>query len=215
MSNVVYNSSAVDSYIHELSRREAEVTRSREIDNFIKEVPFIALKWCAYILPIAILIWFLGNAINNALSSKKIIQHESITQEIGSTSQKATYSQDEIIDVEQILASAKSNNTHFPAVDDPLEAETVRDYYIFDTLPFDNAAIQDVIIGRQYDEPNSPSLEEFCYINIWQEDGIGQRLNLIVIDEDGRTENPLDQSMAQKLNISLSELFEARAACTI
>jgi len=40
-------------------------------------------------------------------------------------------------------------------------------------------------------------------------------LNLIVIDEDGRIENPLDQSMAQKLNISLSELLEARAACTI
>jgi hypothetical protein len=82
-------------------------------------------------------------------------------------------------------------------------------------LPLDNAAIQEVIIGRQYDEPNSPSLEEFCYINIWQEDGIGQRLNLVTIDEEGRIENPLDESMAQKLSISLDELLEARAACTI
>jgi len=91
----------------------------------------------------------------------------------------------------------------------------VRGYYIFDTLPSNNPAIQEGIIGRKYDEPNSAAKEEFCYINVWQEDGIGQRLNLIVIDEDGRVENPLDQSMAQKLNISLSELLEARAACTI
>ena len=82
-------------------------------------------------------------------------------------------------------------------------------------MPFDNEAIQEVIIGRKYDEPNSAAQTQFCYINIWQADGIGQRLNLISIDEDGRVENPLDKSMAQKLNLSLSELFEARAACTI
>jgi len=62
MSTSVYDSSAVDLYINELSLREAEVTRSRQIDNFRREVPYIALKWCAYILPIAILIWFLGHA---------------------------------------------------------------------------------------------------------------------------------------------------------
>ena len=215
MSTSVYDSSAVDLYINELSLREAEVTRSRQIDNFRREVPYIALKWCAYILPIAILIWFLGHAISNALSYERLVKHESFTQGIKTPIKEEQYIGDETIDVEEILASAKSQDSYFPEDEEQLQAEVVRDYYIFDTLPINNAAIQEVIIGRKYDEPNSAAQEEFCYINVWQEDGIGQRLNLIVIDEDGRTENPLDQSMAQKLNISLSELFEARAACTI
>ena len=215
MSTSVYDSSAVDLYIKELSRREAEVTRSRQIDNFIREVPYIALKWCAYILPIAILIWFLGHAISNALSFERIVKHESFTQGMKTSFKEEQYMGDEIIDVEGILASAKSQKNHFLEDEDQLEAEVVRDYYIFDTLPFDNPAIQEVIIGRKYDEPNSAAQREFCYINVWQADGIGQRLNLITIDEDGRVENPLDQSIAKKLNVSLSELFEARATCTI
>lgn len=215
MSASVYDSSAVDLYINELSLREAEVTRSRQIDNFIREVPYIALKWCAFILPIAILIWFLGHAISNALSYERLVKHESFTQGIKTPVKEEQYIGDETIDVEEILASAQSHDSYFPEDEEQLQAEVVRDYYIFDTLPINNAAIQEVIIGRKYDEPNSAAQEEFCYINVWQEDGIGQRLNLIVIDEDGRIENPLDQSMAQKLNISLSELLEARAACTI
>ena len=215
MSTSVYDSSAVDLYINELSLREAEVTRSRQIDNFRREVPYIALKWCAYILPIAILIWFLGHAISNALSYERLVKHESFTQGIKTPIKEEQYIGDETIDVEEILASAKSQDSYFPEDEEQLQAEVVRDYYIFDTLPINNAAIQEVIIGRKYDEPNSAAQEEFCYINVWQEDGIGQRLNLIVIDEDGRIENPLDQSMAQKLNISLSELLKARAACTI
>ena len=105
--------------------------------------------------------------------------------------------------------------SYFPEEKEKPEGEVVRDYYIFDKVPFDNEAIKDVIIGRKYDEPNSSAREEFCYINVWQEDGIGQRLNLILIDEDGRTEIPFDQSMAQKLDISLNELHKAREACTI
>tara|TARA_B100000767_G_C19567845_1_gene451922 strand:+ start:144 stop:791 length:648 start_codon:yes stop_codon:yes gene_type:complete len=215
MSTKVYDSSAVDLYINELSRREAEVTRSRQIDNFIREVPFIALKWCAYILPIAILIWFLGNAISNALSFERIVKHESFTQGIETPIRGEEYYEDEIIDVEKILASAKSQDSYFPEDEEQLQAEAVRGYYIFDHLPFENAAIEEVIIGRKYNKPNSAAQQEFCYINIWQADGIGQRLNLITIDEEGRIENPLDESMAQKLNISLDELLEARAACTI
>ena len=215
MSTSVYDSSAVDLYINELSLREAEVTRSRQIDNFRREVPYIALKWCAYILPIAILIWFLGHAISNALSYERLTKHESFIQGIETPINEEEYIGDETIDVESILARSNSQNNYFPETEDQLEAEVVRDYYIFDTLPFDSPVIQEVIIGRKYDKPNSTAQEEFCYINVWESDGIGQRLNLIVINEDGRAENPLDISMAQKLNISLDELLKARAACTI
>ena len=215
MSTSVYDSSAVDLYINELSHRQAEITRSRQIDNFIREVPYIALKWCGYILPIAILIWFLGHAISNAFSHETIVKHETLNQGFETSVREEKSSGDETIDVEAILASAKSQDPYFPEDEEKPQGESVRDYYIFDTLPIDNEAIQEVIIGRKYDEPNSAAQTQFCYINIWQADGIGQRLNLISIDEDGRVENPLDKSMAQKLNISLSELFEARAACTI
>ena len=66
MSRAVYDSSAVDNYLNELSKREAEVTRTRQIDNTIKEVPYQVLRWAGRLLPIAILIWILGHAISNA-----------------------------------------------------------------------------------------------------------------------------------------------------
>ena len=79
MSSAVYDSSAVDNYLNELSKREAEVTRTRQIDNTIKEVPYQVLRWAGRLLPIAILIWILGHAISNALSYERIVKNETIS----------------------------------------------------------------------------------------------------------------------------------------
>ena len=37
MNSKVYDSSAVDNYLRELSERESQVTRSRQIENFRKK----------------------------------------------------------------------------------------------------------------------------------------------------------------------------------
>jgi len=216
MSSAVYDSSAVDNYVNELSRREAEVTRSRQIDNFIREVPYIALKWCAYVLPIALLIWFLGNAISNALSYERTVRNESITQTSYGEGEQTNRSQDELIDVDRILASGNSGSNSFPEVENaPLLQAAVRDYYIFDTIPFDHPLFEQVVVGRRYDEPDSLPVEEFCYINVWQADGMSKRLNFIIIDEDGRNVIDINQSTSNTLNISLTDLKAARSKCTI
>ena len=48
MNTGIYNSSAVDNYILEQSRREQEITRTRSIENYIKEAPYILLAWGGY-----------------------------------------------------------------------------------------------------------------------------------------------------------------------
>ena len=56
MSRVIYDSSAVDRYISELSKREAEVTRERAINNYIKEVPYLVFKWGGMLLILGIFV---------------------------------------------------------------------------------------------------------------------------------------------------------------
>ena len=80
MSSQVYDSSAVDDYLNELSAREAEVTRSRRIENFRREVPYQVLKIGGVILALAILFYFLGLAIGNARSYEVVIINENYAQ---------------------------------------------------------------------------------------------------------------------------------------
>ena len=68
MSTGIYNSSAVDNYILEQSRREQEITRTRSIENYIKEAPYVLLVWGGRLLAVALLIMCIGWAISNALS---------------------------------------------------------------------------------------------------------------------------------------------------
>ena len=62
-----YNSQLVDDYIRELSLREKEITRSRGIDNFKKEVPYKILLFLGYVAGICLLILCLFYGLKNLL----------------------------------------------------------------------------------------------------------------------------------------------------
>ena len=139
MKNTVYDASAVDTYINELNSREAEITRSMQIQNFKREVPAKVFLWCGYAVPIIILILILGFAINKALSFERIEKTviENSTHDL--TNQADSFSTDQVIDVDKIL----SEEPTFPAEVGPevQEKDVVRNYVIFDKISF-NGEIQ-------------------------------------------------------------------------
>ena len=110
-TSAYYNSQPVDNYIKELSLREREVTRSRGIDNFKKEVPYKILLFLGYVAGICLLIWFLFNGLKNLLVRYNVIQEIPYTQ---STIVTAPYepqstAEDRLIDMEQFLPNSSDS----------------------------------------------------------------------------------------------------------
>ena len=109
-----YNSQPVDDYISELSLREKEVTRSRRIDNFKKEVPYKILLFLGYVLGVCLLILCLFYGLRNMLIKKGYIYDApQITTRADETYRLSpSIDEDQIIDIEGMInANGKFNNS--------------------------------------------------------------------------------------------------------
>ena len=113
-----YNSQPVDDYIRELSLREREVTRSRGIDNFKKEVPYKILLFLGYTVGICLLLWFLFNGLQKLLVRYNIIQEVPYVESTIASSPYEPKSSDEdrLIDMERFLPNGY--DTDEPIIDD-------------------------------------------------------------------------------------------------
>ena len=107
-----YNSQPVDDYIRELSLREREVTRSRGIDNFKKEVPYKILLFLGYTVGICLLLWFLFNGLQKLLVRYNIIQEVPYVESTIASSPYDPKSSDEdrLIDMERFLPNGYDSN---------------------------------------------------------------------------------------------------------
>jgi hypothetical protein len=216
MNTGIYNSSAVDNYILEQSRREQEITRTRSIENYIKEAPYILLAWGGKLLAVALLIMCIGWAISNALSFDQ--NTSNITKTMNGMSHAAQndleYGSDELIDVEELLEGSDisdfNDNQEVQST-----AAVVRDYYIFDTIDFAGDTIDSVTVGRVYEDPSSPSISQYCYVDVPQINGTKSSFHFINIDKDVRTEKAITDEVARSLGVSTSELQRAKTHCTI
>ena len=74
MSSLTCDSSAVEQYFQELSKREIERTRRLQIENNKREIPFKVLKFIGIGITLAIVLWALGKAFENANSFHKITE---------------------------------------------------------------------------------------------------------------------------------------------
>ncbi len=126
MNNEIYDSSAVDNYLNEISKREQEITRSMKIENLKNEVPSQVFKWAGILTAISLLIYVVGNSIANSRSFEQIKINEN--REIFSGDQ--VDNKDQLIDIESILP------TEYGKVDNS-NSEIVRDFYRFDYVPYD------------------------------------------------------------------------------
>jgi hypothetical protein len=113
MNAAVYDSSAVDAYIQEQTKREQEITRTRKIENFAKEAPYLLLLWGGRLLAVGLLILCIGYAIKLALSWHHI--DETIISgskpSVYNGYQKDEFTQEDVlVDVEGILERGNFNN---------------------------------------------------------------------------------------------------------
>jgi len=213
MKKTAYDSSAVDTYINELNSREAEITRAIRIQNFKREVPAKVFLWCGYAIPIIIIILMLGIAISQARSFE-VIEKTVIEDTTPNFEDKtASFSSDQVIDIEEIL----NEEPTFPSGVGP-EIETkvvVRNYVIFDTIPFNGEVIEEIIVGRKYESPGSESSKSWCYIEKLVNSGIKPSIYLVHVDGNERTPSILTKETADSFGVSLAELKRAQKKCSI
>jgi len=213
MKNTAYDSSAVDTYINELNSREAEITRSMRIQNFKREVPARVFLWCGYAVPIIILILILGFAINKALSFERVEKTVIENSVHGSTNQAENFLSDQVLDVDGILNEEPAFPTKIE--NEPSEEGVVRNYVIFDRIPFPGEFIKHVVVGREYETPGSQPKESWCYVKKDTYSALEPTFHLVEINGDKRTQVDLTQDMADEFGVPLSELKRAQNKCNI
>jgi hypothetical protein len=216
MINQIHDNSAVENYLKELSAREAEKTQSYRVQNFVKEAPYKVFRTGGVILAVAILLYFLGLGIGNARSFEVVTIKENIETRNGYDQAKQeaqNSSEDQLIDVEEILSnqvnvipsSLEENITNTKSV--------VRNYYIFDDIPFNGKVISVITVGRKFSAPDSPPVLEWCYISVYGQDGLSKRIDLVELQSGKRRETKITRAIAKNLNISVEELKGAQSAC--
>ena len=223
MSTGIYNSSAVDNYILEQSRREQEITRTRSIENYIKEAPYVLLVWGGRLFAVALLIMCIGWAISNALSFDR--NTSNITKTMGgmshSTGENNEFGSDDTINIDELLRGSQSKgeepdlsefNDNAEVTDDP---NIVRDYYIFEFIDIDVPGINQIIIGRVYADPSSPSHRQYCYVDMARNNGTKNTFYLINILDDIRSEKSITDEVAMTLGTTVSALQIAKTHCPI
>ena len=100
-------------------------------------------------------------------------------------------------------------------LEEELPTEVVRNYVIFDEIPFDHFEITKVTVGRQYDSPDSEYSSAWCYINRNSSNGLRDTLFLKQIDEDGIDKLDVTDQVASDFLLSKDVILEAQSKCTI
>ena len=204
MNKEIYDSSAVDSYLNEISKREQEITRSMKIENLRNEVPSQVFKWVGILTAISLLIYVLGNSVANSRNFEQI----KINEYRETLSGNASEGEDKLIDIESLLPA------EFEEIDTS-NSEIVRDFYRFDYVPYDGEKIKTVVIGTNYKEQGSPASSRFCYVHIRGEDSIIKRLDLAKMSSGERHLTDITEEFAQKVGVTKKELLGAQAKCSI
>ncbi|MDC0028248.1 hypothetical protein OAJ35_01835 [Gammaproteobacteria bacterium] len=218
MINQIHDNSAVENYLKELSAREAEKTQSYRVENFIKEAPYKALRIGGVILAVALLLYFLGLGIGNARSFEVVTINENIEtrngyEQVNSESSQNIQDQDQLINVEEILSNQEKIIPSSLEENISQQGTLVRNYYIFDSIPFNGEVLTEITIGRKFSDPDSSPDFEYCYVEVYGEEGLPKRINLVEITLGKRTEREITDKIAKSLNTSVIELKGAQSQC--
>ena len=221
MNDSYYDSSAVDNYIKELSERETVKTSALKSEVLRRNAPMLALKYVG----IGMMILLIGFGIKQALSYERTnisqVIHENINDQKGDLTTTSSES-DEVIDIELLLKESEIEK-NLKKINDSMQSssldeddETVRDFYIYDTIDTNLGKIDQVIIGHSFSNPGSEADYVFCYISVPGENGLFNRFDLISIGEEfGRTEAEINEEIALSMNVKLTNLRKAKTKCGI
>ena len=225
--SVRVDNSYIYKYLDEQHARDNARSRGVLADNKKREIPLIA----TILTGIAIIILCIGLAIYFANSYKKISE---FSNNILQDNYKNQYfnkgdSSDEIIDIDSILNNesnkmidiTKENeaniNKNIQSIDqnlDEVESNNVRNYVIFDYIDFDYGGLNQVIVGRKYDDPNSDMSSAWCYVDKYNELGFKNTLYLINVS-DQRDVHKITDEIAESFGVTTDILIKAQKLCTI
>ena len=178
-----------------------------------KEIPFLIAKYGI----ISFLILSIGLALNYANSFTQKILHQTVAEKGNISQQYHVNNEDELIDLESLLAGLNEEIIDFPteSLTDELPSDVVRNYVIFDEIPFDHNEIRKVTVGRQYDSPDSKFTSAWCYIERDGVNGIVDTLYLKQVDENGSDKLDITDLVASEFQVTIDIIKKAQSICTI
>ena len=203
----------INKYLDEQAERNHERTKAMHVANKKAEIPYLMAKFGG----ISLVILCIGFAFKNANSFTQEVLHQTITEQGNIAQQYNAESEDRLIDVEGLLTESDQSINEFPSepLEEELPTEVVRNYVIFDEIPFDHFEITKVTVGRQYDSPDSEYSSAWCYINRNSSNGLRDTLFLKQIDEDGIDKLDVTDQVASDFLLSKDVILEAQSKCTI
>lgn len=211
--NVKVDNNYIYKYLDEQAERNSERTRAMHILNKKKEIPFLIAKYGI----IGFLILSIGLALNYANSFTQKILHQTVAEKGNISQQYHVNNEDELIDLESLLAGLNEEIIDFPTepLTDELPPDVVRNYVIFDEIPFDHNEIRKVTVGRQYDSPDSKFTSAWCYIERDGVNGIVDTLYLKQVDENGSDKLDITDLVASEFQVTIDIIKKAQSICTI
>ena len=210
--NVQVDNSYMYKYLEEQHQRDVAKTASDQAESRRKEIPYVLAKYGG----ITAIILSIGLAVYFSNSYKQISENTNITQTHEQASKNQYLSDtDELIDVEALL-SQLDTEPNFPApnLEPAVEQVSVRNYVIFDKIEFEHEGINNITIGRRYDDPESEVSSSWCYVDKYNSEDFRNTLYLVNIQEE-RIELDITDEIAESFGVSKSLLEEAQQLCTI
>ena len=210
--NIRVDNSYMYKYLEEQHQRDAARTASEQAESRRKEIPYLIARFggmAAIILSIGIAIYF-GN------SYKQISEKSNISQAYEQASKNQyTAENDELIDIDALLNGMKTESS-FPITNtEPLvQQSSVRNYVIFDNIDFQYEGIKKIVIGRQYDDPDSGVSSSWCYVDKVNSSGNTETIYLVRVDAV-RNELNITDEIANSFGASKRLLKEAQKLCNI
>ena len=212
--NINVDNNYINKYLDEQAERNHERTRAIHIANKKEEIPYILAKLGG----ISFLILCIGFALKNSNSFTQEVLHKTSQEKGAITEQLSSPRKDVLIDIERLLSEAKGAEEKFPdpSLSEDIPEEIVRNYVIFDKIPFNHPEIENVTVGRQFDTPDSEYSSAWCYIVRKSGSGLRDTLYLKVIDEDdGIDITDITDQIALDFGLSKEVAMEAQSLCTI
>ena len=226
-----FDNSAVDEYIESLRQRETENTRSIKMANRKTDllITVIKISIIPLVCSLSLLILFAGVS---SLRSYEQIKRNFVTIEENSTiyetSNESPQSQnivtaseyqvtnDEILDVDALIANLKNQSMADIEVTRINEENIITDYVIFNHQIIKTGNITKLTVGQKYSDINQTQPSTlWCYLTLQNTSGIRETVHLIKIDKGKRTDYEIGKTAYAKMGITKNKLKKIKLKCEI
>lgn len=214
-----YDNTAVESYIHEQLKIQAEETRKVQLANDRQDVFNKAIKFGAIAIALGLLIYIALSGVGNALSFEQIKRSISSVEDSENTeviANASELSEDRILDVEAIINEGREE-PKFPGENLPeAKGDVVTNYVIFEEQDIEIGNINELIVGRQYPESGAQVFDEaWCYVNLDTPGETSESLYLVNVSNNDRQVADISGDALYKLGVTQEQAIQLRGLCGI